>query len=79
MKLKIIILFILVICFTSCTTTKYITIPLTPPPAFYTPNKNIKTQKDFIKEYQNSLIHIKKWQYWYDIQINTNYFYSNKN
>lgn len=74
---KLLIL-ILVTYLISCNTVKYVTIPLTKPPAFYTPNTNITTQKDLIKEYQRTLIHIKKWQYWYDIQVNTNYFYSNK-
>lgn len=73
-----IILLLLAIFFISCQTTKYVTIPLTQPPVFFYPNINIQSSKDLINDYKNALIHIKKWQYWYDVQINTNYFYSNK-
>lgn len=71
------LIFLILLLFTSCTTTQYRTIPLTQPPEFYTPDRNIKNQRDFLKEYQNSLKHIKRWQYWYDVQVGSNYFYTN--
>lgn len=50
--------------------------PLTPPPTFYIPNTNIKNQRDFLKEYQNSLKKIKQWQFWYNVQVGSNYYYN---
>ena len=72
-KLKIALL-LLTTFFISCSTVKYVTIPLSKPPDFYHPSINIKTQKDFFREYQNSLIKIKEWQKWYNVQIGSNYF-----
>lgn len=67
---KILLLFILVF-FTSCTTVKYITIPLSPPPESYIIEQGqIKTQKDLFKEYQKTLIKLNEWQAWYSIQTN---------
>ena len=57
----------------SCTT-KYVTVPLTSPPTIYTPS-TIYTEKDLIQEYRRSIMKISEWQNWYNIQINTNYFY----
>lgn len=60
----------------SCQTTKYIIIPLTDPPTIYIPPKEIRTQKEFLKEYQKTLIKISEWQKWYNTQISSNYFYN---
>lgn len=51
-----------------------VTIPLTPPPDFYIPNANIKYERDFLKEYQNSLKTITEWQLWYNVQVGSNYY-----
>lgn len=74
---KILLIIFLFIFLVSCTTVKYAGVPLSAPPSFYYPYTNIQTKKDFFKEYQRSLIKIKEWQKWYDIQISTNYFYTN--
>ncbi len=47
------------------------------PPAEYIPNRPT-TDKELITEWQQSLIKIKEWQTWYDIQVGSNYFYTNK-
>ena len=70
-----IFIFILTLFLMGCQSTKYITIPLSNPPAFYYPNTNMLTQKDLIKEYQNSLKKISEWQEWYKINTSSNYFY----
>lgn len=72
--MKYLILLLFLILLTSCTTTKYVIVPLSEPPTFFYPNTNIQTQKDLIKDYQNSLIKISEWQKWYNIQVNTNHF-----
>lgn len=67
---KILFLF-LIIFFTSCTTVKYVTIPLSSPPEPYSINEGqIKTQKDLFKEYQKTLKKINEWEAWYSIQTN---------
>lgn len=67
---KILFLF-LIIFFTSCTTVKYVTIPLSSPPEPYSINEGqIKTQKDLFKEYQKTLKKINEWEAWYIIQTN---------
>ena len=59
--------------FTSCTTVKYVTVPLSPPPEPYSINEGqIKTQKDLFKEYQKTLIKLNEWEAWYFIQTNIN-------
>lgn len=67
---KILLLFILIF-FTSCTTVKYVTVPLSPPPEPYSINEGqIKSQKDLFKEYQKTLKKINEWEAWYSIQTN---------
>ncbi len=44
------------------------------PPEYYTPNEDIKTMSELLTEYQNTLKKISKWQWWYSININENYF-----
>ncbi|MDO6994614.1 hypothetical protein Q5M87_11415 [Brachyspira innocens] len=67
---KILFLF-LIIFFTSCTTVKYVTVPLSPPPEPYKIEMGqIKTQKDLFKEYQKTLKKINEWEAWYIIQTN---------
>ncbi|WP_304354571.1 hypothetical protein [Brachyspira innocens] len=69
---KILFLF-LIIFFTSCTTVKYVTVPLSLPPELYSITEGqIKTQKDLFKEYQKTLKKINEWEAWYSIQTNTN-------
>lgn len=72
---KILLLLFLIFYLTSCTTVKYITIPLTAPPEPYTIKEgSINTQKELFKEYQKTLIKLNEWQKWYNIQAASNYF-----
>ena len=67
---KILFLF-LFIFFTSCTTVKYVTVPLSPPPEPYKIEMGqIRTQKQLFKEYQKTLKKINEWEAWYSIQTN---------
>ena len=64
------LLIILLLFFTSCTT-KYVTVPLSPPPEPYKIEMGqIKSQKDLFKEYQKVLIKLNEWEAWYSIQTN---------
>ena len=66
-----ILLLLSVIFFTSCTTVKYVTIPLSAPPEPYKIEiGQIKSQKDLFKEYQKTLIKLNEWESWYVIQTN---------
>ncbi|MEI0702828.1 hypothetical protein [Brachyspira intermedia] len=66
-----ILLLLSVIFFTSCTTVKYVTIPLSAPPEPYKIEiGQIKSQKDLFKEYQKALIKLNEWEAWYSIQTN---------
>lgn len=67
-KLLLLLLFLMIGC-----TTKYIKAPLSSPPKEYIPKK-VQTENDFLLEYRNSLIKIKEWQSWYNIQAGSNYF-----
>ena len=67
---KILLLFILVFSI-SCTTVKYVTVPLSTPPKPYSITEGqIKSQKDLFKEYQKALIKLNEWEAWYSIQTN---------
>lgn len=67
-----ILLLLSVIFFISCTT-KYVTVPLSPPPEPYIVNEGqIKSQKELFKEYQKALIKLNEWEAWYSIQTNIN-------
>ena len=67
---KILLLFILIFSI-SCTTVKYVTVPLSPPPEPYKITEGqIKSQKDLFKEYQKALIKLNEWESWYSIQTN---------
>ena len=67
---KILLLFILIFSI-SCTTVKYVTVPLSPPPEPYKITEGqIKSQKDLFKEYQKALIKLNEWEAWYSIQTN---------
>lgn len=67
------LLLIIFLFTTSCTTVKYVTVPLSPPPEPYIVSEGqIKTQKDLFKEYQKTLIKLNEWESWYIIQTNTN-------
>lgn len=69
---KILLLFILIFSI-SCTTVKYVTVPLSTPPEPYSINEGqIKSQKDLFKEYQKTLKKINEWEAWYSIQTNIN-------
>lgn len=68
---KILLIILLIIFVTSCTTVKYVTVPLSPPPEAYKINEGqIKTQKDLFKEYQKTLVKLNEWESWYVIQTN---------
>ena len=71
-KIIILCLFCLVIT-NGCTSIKTISEP----PSAYIPNRPT-TDKELISQWQGSLVKIKEWQTWYDIQVGSNYFYSNK-
>lgn len=65
------ILLLLFLFINSCTTVKYVTVPLSPPPEAYKITEGqIKTQKDLFKEYQKALIKLNEWESWYIIQTN---------
>lgn len=69
--LLIVLLLFPFIFFTSCSTVKYVTVPLSPPPKPYKVTEGqIKTQKDLFKEYQKTLIKLNEWEAWYSIQTN---------
>ena len=68
MKPLAILLLCIVAC--SCTSVKYVTIPLTTPPEIYKPSNRNLTEKDLILEYRKAVMKINEWQLWY--QINTN-------
>ena len=68
------ILLLLFIFLAGCSTqVKYITIPMSEPPAMFT-LEDIQTDKQLIKQYQKSIIKITEWQKWYNIQVGSNYF-----
>ena len=70
---KILLIILLIIFVTSCTTVKYVTVPLSPSPKAYKINEGqIKTQKDLFKEYQKTLVKLNEWESWYIIQTNIN-------
>ncbi|ASJ21498.1 hypothetical protein BHAMNSH16_07540 [Brachyspira hampsonii] len=60
---------LLLIFLVSCSSVKYVTVPMTKPPEIYKPNI-INTEKDFLNEYKRSLMKISEWQNWYNIQTN---------
>lgn len=71
MKNKVLLILFIFIFSISCTTVKYVTVPLSPPPEPYKIEMGqIKTQKDLFKEYQKALIKLNEWQAWYLIQTN---------
>ena len=71
--MKTLILILLSILFIGCCSPQVISTP----PQVYIPTRPT-TDKDLIKEWQGSLIKIKEWQSWYDIQVGSNFFYTNK-
>ena len=67
------ILLLLLLFLTSCSTVKYVTVPLSTPPEPYSITEGqIKSQKDLFKEYQKALIKLNEWEAWYSIQTNIN-------
>ena len=74
MKYRFWVLLLLFIFLVGCSTqVKYITIPMSRPPAMFIV-EDIQTDKQLIKEYQKSIIKITEWQKWYNIQVGSNYF-----
>lgn len=68
---KILLLLFLIIFSISCTTVKYVTVPLSAPPEPYKIEMGqIKSQKQLFKEYQKTLKKINEWEAWYSIQTN---------
>lgn len=66
-----ILLLLSVIFSISCTTVKYVTVPLSPPPEPYKIEiGQIRSQKQLFKEYQKALIKLNEWEAWYLIQTN---------
>lgn len=71
MRNKLLLIIFLLIFFTSCTTIKYVTVPLSPPPELYEIEMGqIRSQKQLFKEYQKTLIKLNEWEAWYSIQTN---------
>lgn len=66
------VIFILVVVL-SCTTTKYIKVPLTTPPDKYEPAL-IEDVHEGLIEYRSSIKHIVRWQNWYNTQVGSNYY-----
>lgn len=75
MKLKIFCLILVTtIIFVSLISCKTLSvIPFSTPPAMYKINR-IETTKDFVFEYQKSIIKISEWQAWFNIQVGSNYY-----
>lgn len=74
MKYRFWVLLFLFIFLVGCSTqVKYITTPMSRPPAIFIV-EDIQTDKQLIKEYQKSIIKITEWQKWYNIQVGSNYF-----
>lgn len=74
MKYRFWVLLLLFIFLVGCSTqVKYITIPMSRPPAMFIV-EYIQTDKQLIKQYQKSIIKITEWQKWYNIQVGSNYF-----
>ena len=71
----LLLLFIFLLFFLAgCSTqVKYITTPMSRPPAMFIV-EDIQTDKQLIKQYQKSIIKITEWQKWYNIQVGSNYF-----
>lgn len=62
---------------TACSTTKYVTIPLTTPPTRYEPYR-IQNNQEALLEYRKASMTIVRWQNWYNSQVGSNYYhYSN--
>ena len=75
MDFILLLLFIFLLFFLAgCSTqVKYITTPMSRPPAMFIID-DIKSDKQLIKSYQKSVIKITEWQKWYNIQVGSNYF-----
>ena len=74
MKLKYIFFLLFLIFLAGCSTqVKYITIPMSTPPAMFIV-EDIQTDKQLIQGYQKSIIKITELQKWYNIQVGSNYF-----
>ena len=71
--LLLLLIFLLIFLAGCSTQVKYITIPMSRPPAMFIV-EDIQTDKQLIKEYQKSIIKITEWQKWYNIQVGSNYF-----
>ena len=71
--LLLLLIFLLIFLAGCSTQVKYITIPMSRPPAMFT-LEDIQTDKQLIKQYQKSIIKITEWQKWYNIQVGSNYF-----
>lgn len=74
-------LFILILVLIGCAETKYITVPLTKPPARYEINEITNNQQALL-EYRKATMFIARWQNWYNSQVGSNYYnyknYSNE-
>ena len=68
--MKKLLLLLLLILNTGCATPQIISTP----PGAYVPSRPTN-DKELITQWQQSLMKIKEWQSWYDIQVGTNYFY----
>ena len=69
----LLLIFLLIFLAGCSTQIKYITTPMSRPPAMFIVD-DIKTDKQLIKGYQKSIIKITEWQKWYNIQVGSNYF-----
>ena len=69
---KLLLMFIILII--SCQSqTKYITIPLTPPPARYEIYE-IKNNQQALLEYRKATMRLARWQNWYNRNVGSNYY-----
>ena len=68
------LLLVFILFFIGCAErTKYITIPLTKPPARYEPYAITNNQQALL-EYRKATMRLARWQNWYNRQVGSNYY-----
>lgn len=72
-KNKYILILITILILGCKSTVKYRTIPLTTPPEKYYID-DYTTKKELYFEYQKSLMRIKEWQLWYNVNTKSDYY-----
>lgn len=71
--IKIIIAIVFIFILIGCAETKYITIPLTRPPARYEIYEITNNQQALL-EYRKATMFIARWQNWYNSNVGSNYY-----